>query len=145
MFKQFFRLTVVAYIWKRYKTIIISTLVLFIFFWVVSQLHADYVSYGDLNHDKQYIGLSFVIKWIAFVAGLVVYFLVNSWAFRSSKRNNAKNNQARSIALPLLSPYNNRTSLPINMNGKTKKPPTWHWRFCDTQRWLNELLHAHPC
>ncbi len=95
MFKQFFRLTVVAYIWKRYKTIIISTLVLFIFFWVVSQLHADYVSYGDLNHDKQYIGLSFVIKWIAFVAGLVVYFLVNSWAFRSSKRNNAKNNASK--------------------------------------------------
>lgn len=79
MFKQLFRLTVVTYVWKRYKAIIISTVILFVFFWLVNQLHQDYLSYGNLNENKEYIGLSFVIKWLAFSVGCIVYLLFNSW------------------------------------------------------------------
>lgn len=79
MFKQLFRLTVVTYVWKRYKAIIVSTVILFVFFWLVGQLHQDYLSYGDLNEDKEYIGASFVIKWLAFIIGFIIYVLFNSW------------------------------------------------------------------
>jgi len=87
MFKQLFRLTVVTYVWKRYKAIIVSTVILFVFFWLVSQLHQDYLSYGDLNKDTQHIGLSFVIKWVAFMVGFIVYVLFNSWQGKRASRS----------------------------------------------------------
>jgi hypothetical protein len=82
MFKQIFRLTVVTYVWKRYKAIIVSTVILFVFFWLVSQLHQDYLSYGELNGDKAHIGLSFVIKWGILIVGFIAYVLFNSWQGR---------------------------------------------------------------
>lgn len=89
MFKQLFRLTVVTYVWKRYKAIIVSTVILFVFFWLVGQLHQDYLSYGNLNKDTQHIGLSFVIKWVAFIVGFIIYVFFNSWhAKRASQSSN---------------------------------------------------------
>lgn len=86
MFKQLFRLTVVTYVWKRYKAIIVSTVILFVFFWLVGQLHQDYLSYGNLNQDTQHIGLSFVVKWAAFIAGFIIYVLFNSWQGKRARR-----------------------------------------------------------
>ncbi len=78
MIKNLFRITVLGFIWKRYKIVIVSTIALFIYFWLVGMLHEDFVSYSDLNDDKQYVGLSFIIKWFAFVAGFIVYIALNS-------------------------------------------------------------------
>ncbi len=86
MFKQLFRLTVITYVWKRYKAIIVSTVILFVFFWLVGQLHQDYLSYGDLNKDTQHFGLSFVIKWAAFITGFIIYVLFNSWQGKRARR-----------------------------------------------------------
>lgn len=85
MFKNLFRLTVIGYLWKRYKAFIVSTLLLLLYFWVVGQVHDDYVSYANLNADKEFIGLSFIVKWIAFAVGCLVYFILNTWYFSIGK------------------------------------------------------------
>jgi hypothetical protein len=78
MIKNIFRLTVIGYVWKRYKILIVSTLVLFVYFWMVGLLHSDFVEFASLNEDKQYLGASFLFKWLALALGLVVYLVVNS-------------------------------------------------------------------
>lgn len=80
--------------WKRYKSLIVSTLVLFVFFWLVGLLHDDYVNYIELNDDKQHIGLSFVIKWLVFILGVVVYVLFNTRKTGDSTKSIASSNTA---------------------------------------------------
>lgn len=83
MMKQLFRLTFVAFVWKRYKQVIVSTLVLLLFLWITEKVHQDFVNYSQLNADTAYLGLSFVIKWLVFFLGSVVYLGINVW-FRSN-------------------------------------------------------------
>ena len=92
MIKNLFHITLISYIWKRYKAIIISTLSLFFYFWLIGKLHEDFVSYGHLNDDKQYIGLSFLLKWFAFFTGFIVYFVFNTRYRGSVKRKKTTKN-----------------------------------------------------
>jgi len=101
MIKNLFHITLISYIWKRYKAIIISTLSLFFYFWLIGKLHEDFVSYSHLNDDKQYIGLSFLLKWLAFFTGFIIYFVFNTRSRSSGKRekttkNNLSNKLTRS-------------------------------------------------
>lgn len=71
IFKQVFRVAFVALIWKQYKASIISTLLLFLYLFIVSSVHKDYLTaVGPDAIDK----LSFVYKWAAFIAGFVIFF-----------------------------------------------------------------------
>ena len=82
MFKNLVHLTLLTLLWKRYKRLIISTLILFVYFWLVGKLHEDYVNYVELNQDQQYLATSFFIKWLALIIGALVYLLINILVFR---------------------------------------------------------------
>ena len=77
MIKNIFRLTALGYIWNRYKTAIISTAALFAHFWLVGAMHEDFVAFIGLNNYTEHLGLSFLVKWVAFILGFVVYLAVN--------------------------------------------------------------------
>ena len=89
MFKQIFRLTFATFIWKQYKRIIVSTLLLFAYLWLVGSIHSDFLSYAELQADQSMAGRSFLLKWAALVSGVVLYFSYNF--FRSAKRKNSDN------------------------------------------------------
>ena len=74
MFKQFFRLTFVTFIWKHYKRIIVSTALLFAFLWFVGYAHSEYQSYANL-HQAKGAQSSFFYKWIAQILGVSCYLL----------------------------------------------------------------------
>ena len=78
MIKNLFRITLISFIWKRYAAIIVTTLSLFIYFWLVGKLHEDFVAYSELNNSQEYLGLSFIVKWAAFLVGVIVYLLLNT-------------------------------------------------------------------
>lgn len=78
MFKQVFRLTFIALIWKQYKRVIVSTVVLFGYLWLVSSLHSDYLDYAQLQQDTN-VGHSFLYKWAAFAAGVLIYLSYHLW------------------------------------------------------------------
>lgn len=77
MIKNILRLTVAGYVWKRYKKAILSILLLFAYFWLVGKLHEDYISYAALNKDSSFLGGSFILKWLAFIAGFIICYLIN--------------------------------------------------------------------
>ncbi|MBX2846945.1 MAG: hypothetical protein KTR16_01395 [Acidiferrobacterales bacterium] len=74
MFKQVFRLTFVTFIWKQYKRIIVSTVLLFAFLWFVGFAHSEYLDYAT-RENVDNVGVSFFIKWIALILGVAIYFL----------------------------------------------------------------------
>lgn len=75
MFKQAFRLAFITLIWKQYKASIVSTLILFTYLYLVGSIHADYLQHASLQNDGATTGTSFVIKWLALAAGVVIYGL----------------------------------------------------------------------
>lgn len=77
MFKQIFKLTVVSVVWKKYKAGILSTLGLFIYYWLVEKLHADYLHYLSLQQSDAALGSSFLLKWLFLIGGLLLYLGFN--------------------------------------------------------------------
>ena len=85
MFKQIFRLAFITVIWKQYKGIIVSTLVLFIYLWLVGSVHADYMSYAETQSDEALVGSSFLYKWAALLSGVIIYIVYNFFRGSNSK------------------------------------------------------------
>ena len=88
MFKQIFRITFVTLVWKQYKQIIVSTLMLFAYLWLVGSIHADYLSYAELQADESLAGHSFLMKWAALATGVVLYIAYHF--IRGSRRKSEK-------------------------------------------------------
>ena len=88
MFKQAFRFAFVALIWKQYKATIVSTLLLFAYLFLISNLHNDYLNHLELQQQSTSSGLSFIYKWIAYLVGISIYFLFHWW--RSKTANDKK-------------------------------------------------------
>lgn len=100
MIKNLIHLTLISVIWKKYRNMIVSTLLLFIYFWLVSMVHGDFVNYSELNSDKQYLALSFFIKWLAFLLGVVIYLIFNSrYSSRKLKDKNSGKASAKKDAV----------------------------------------------
>ncbi len=85
MLKNMFRFTAYVYIWKRYSKVILSTLCLFGLFWLVGNVHSDYIEYSQLQQDNDYLALSFVIKWATYLVAVAVYLLVNAGGRANNK------------------------------------------------------------
>ena len=96
MFKQLFKLTFITLVWSRYKPVIVSTFLLFIFFWLTHKVHADFLTYSELQNSDDNIGLSFIIKWLVLIAGIFLYFIYNHLAGkpRKSKTKNKRTEKA---------------------------------------------------
>lgn len=90
IFKQVFRVAFVALIWKQYKAVIISTLLLLAFLFLVGSIHRDYIA--AVNHDTNK-SLSFIYKWCAYSIGFVVYFFFH-W-IRNRFKTPAANNKEK--------------------------------------------------
>ena len=82
MFKQAFRLAFVALIWKQYKALIVSTLLLFFYIFLVGNIHDDYLAHLKLQDSTASTGMSFILKWGAYAGGLVLYFIFHWWRGR---------------------------------------------------------------
>ena len=85
MFKQIFRITFVTLVWKQYKSVIVSTLLLFAFLWLVGNVHEDYLVYAADQNDEGLVGRSFLYKWIALVSGVLLYLSYHWLRSGSSK------------------------------------------------------------
>ena len=101
IFKQAFRIAFIALIWKQYKHIIVSTLLLFAYLFLVSSLHSDYLTHAELQQDASGTGISFIYKWLAFAAGIVGYFLFHWIRGRRTEKNKAiKKTGSTEVAAP---------------------------------------------
>lgn len=79
MFNKVLQITLLGFIWKRYSKLIVTTIFLFAYFWIVSRIHTDYLKFAELNDGNENIGFSFILKWIAFLTGVGIYALFNTY------------------------------------------------------------------
>ena len=84
IFKQVFRVAFVTLIWKQYKHIIVSTLLLFAFLFIVGKIHSDFLENAKLAGDTTGLGISFIYKWLAFIAAVGLYFGYHFWRTRNT-------------------------------------------------------------
>jgi len=75
----------ITIVWKKYSANIVSTIVVFFYFFIVSKLHEDFINYSSLVLDNQYLGVSFVIKWVLWLFGAVLYLFIGFSYFNKSQ------------------------------------------------------------
>jgi len=79
MFKHIFRLTFLTFIWKKYKRVIVSTVLLLLFLWLVNFAHSEYLSFAKYQSEESNITLSFFVKWLSLILGAVIYLITVFW------------------------------------------------------------------
>jgi len=77
MWKSLLKLSVVSYVWKRYKRTLVAFPLLLVYFWGVGLVHEDFISYVSLEGDNQGVGWSFLIKWLLILVGIVVFIAIH--------------------------------------------------------------------
>lgn len=64
MFKFLTKSLLVVALWRRYRKLAISAAVLFFAFFIVGELHEDFLKYAQAMESHDYVGLSYVLKWL---------------------------------------------------------------------------------
>lgn len=77
MWNNLLKLTLVSYVWKRYRRTLIALPVLLLYFWFVNLVHHDIIAYATLNKDTSWLGWSFLVKWLFILLGVVVFVLIH--------------------------------------------------------------------
>lgn len=85
MWNNLLKLSLVSYIWRRYKKTVILLPVLLVYFWVVGLAHDDYLAYAQLQQNNQWVGASFLVKWLLLLGGVGCFVLLHL----SDRSNNA--------------------------------------------------------
>jgi len=78
MLNNLLKVTALSLIWKKYRAGIVATVILITYCWLIAIIHQDYLSYRELAGSGDSLGLSFVLKWLAWLAGFTVYFFYDS-------------------------------------------------------------------
>ncbi len=73
MLKPFIKYTLMVVMWKRYRRTILATVLLFAYLWLIGKVHNDFILYTEVNNSENHIGFSFLIKWFAYIIGVLVY------------------------------------------------------------------------
>jgi hypothetical protein len=68
-----------TFIWKKYRRIIVSTVLLFTFFWLVNFAHTEFLSFSQLQEQQTDVSMSFFIKWLCLTIGFIIYWIFISW------------------------------------------------------------------
>ena len=74
-----------AALWRNYKFMIISVLVLIASVFVVGLIHDDYLQWAQYQLTQSNgsvpvsIGWSFVVKYLVYIAAIVMCFYANKW------------------------------------------------------------------
>jgi hypothetical protein len=66
-------------LWRRYKFLLVSLVLTVITMIIVGQIHQDYLSYNALLEQPKHVGLSFAIKWLVWVASVILFLGLNHW------------------------------------------------------------------
>jgi len=80
MWNNLLKITLVSYLWKRYKRTIIALPLLLLYFWFVNLVHHDIIAYATLNNDTDWLGWSFLVKWLFILLGIAVFAFIHATA-----------------------------------------------------------------
>jgi hypothetical protein len=87
MFRFLAKSFVATVFFKRYRRAIISTLSLFVFYFVVSLVHDDYFVYAQAVEKEGALAWAFLVKWAVLFLGTGIYYLINFPFLQAKKKH----------------------------------------------------------
>lgn len=117
-------------LWRQYKFLIASLVLLIVAIFIVGQVHDDYIAYAQTSAQAAQVGWSFVVKWLAWL-GAVLLFLVSNHFVNARKEKIKAQKPSKSLKTILSFKVfkgadkadSNDTSV-LKQNGKSSKEPT---------------------
>lgn len=90
MLAPIFRLTLLTFIWSKYKRVIIAGVAMIVALLLINYLHNDFINYSALQEEQRYIGTSFIVKWVVSLAILLAYLIYARHLLKPNKNTPAK-------------------------------------------------------
>lgn len=88
MFQQVVRWTFIITIWKKYKGQLLTTIGYLASLLLVSFVHQDYLEYLTASGEgRANVGLSFGLKWLAYITLTVCFYLIFTGFSNKTQRN----------------------------------------------------------
>lgn len=98
MFRFITKSALAGWIWKRYKRGIVSTLALFLAYFLIAMIHGDYVDYANSASDKSFLFTSYILKWGALLGVTALYYVYNSRVIAKRSQSEPINDTPRRSA-----------------------------------------------
>ncbi|WP_075185250.1 hypothetical protein [Teredinibacter haidensis] len=77
MFKFLAKSFVATVLWGRYKRLVLSTILLFVAYFIVSMVHDDYLEYSLAVGAAQSLSWAYLAKWVGIALLSIAYYLFN--------------------------------------------------------------------
>jgi inner membrane protein involved in colicin E2 resistance len=65
-----------GFLWRKYKFLLVSLLLLIVFIFISGQVHQDYLAYAQSTENVS-VGWSFAIKWCVWILAIALFFMAN--------------------------------------------------------------------
>lgn len=113
-------------LWRQYKFLIVSLVLLIVSVFVIGQVHDDYLAYAqstiESGGEGPNVGLSFIIKWGLWILAFSLFIFSNHLANARKEKQKAEQGSNKTLRT-LLSFKRNKTPEPaIQKPVKTSKP-----------------------
>lgn len=72
MFNQMIKWTVIISLWRKYKSHLISSLILIFTLVLINIIHQDYLAYAESAQSNS-VGWSFLVKWALYIFAVGVF------------------------------------------------------------------------
>lgn len=72
-------------LWRKYKFLLVSLIVLIAFVFLVGKIHQDYLAYAQTTGGLS-VGWSFAVKWLVWVIGIAVFLGLNHWVNKRKQK-----------------------------------------------------------
>jgi hypothetical protein len=120
-------LILTAALWRNYKFMIISVVVLIVGVFVVGLIHDDYLQWAQYQLSQGdgsvpvSVGWSFIIKYAVYIAGITLCFYANKWVNNKKALEKAQAGEDNSVLKSILS-FKTKTSSTAPKSKPTAAP-----------------------
>lgn len=84
-------------LWRRYKFLIISLLILIAVIVLTGRIHQDYIEFAKAADQPDFLGWSFFIKWFVWVLCFFVFYLVNNQHNKRKEKEQIQSESSTSV------------------------------------------------
>ncbi|MFC3123389.1 hypothetical protein [Agaribacter flavus] len=107
-------------LWRRYKFLIVSLVLLIVSLVVVGQVHKDYVEFAQATDNTSSLGMSFVVKWGVWLLLISIFLAANHFYNKQKDKAEAQKSNTNSALSKVLKWRNDK----LYAASKSSSPPS---------------------
>lgn len=143
MWNKLINIVLSGLLWRRYKFLIVSLLVLLLSVWVSGRIHLDYIEFAKTAEQSDFLGWSFLIKWAVWIGLFIVFFVVNNWYNKRKEKQQIIEESKSSVISQFLTkkrPASNKASGTEHVSTEHQSDPFAHLREKEKLRSYAEVI-----